>query len=221
MSPTQRFAEAALFNRIVRQRRAAPGFTDERVPAETIDTALHLAGQAPSGYNFQPWRFLILRDPDRRAALRKAAFDQAKITEAPVVIVAFAQRRHWKDHADEILLTAARNRGIPEDKVAKQKESAFQFVDSMDASVWLNRHVMIAFTHLMLAFEFLGWDTAPMEGFEPDKVRTALDLPDDAEPVALLAVGRGKAASHPGRLPIGDIAFDETVQTRWCLRSVE
>jgi nitroreductase len=214
LSPT---ADAGLFNHIVHRRRAAQGFTGEDVPSEVIDAALQMASQAPSGYNFQPWRFLVLRDAGRRATLRQAAFDQAKITEAPVVIVAYARRDHWRDRVDDILATAARYRGIPLDKVPRQKQSALAFVDAMDPAVWLNRHVMIAFTYLMLAFEFLGWDTAPMEGFDAAKVRAGLGLPEDAEPVALLAVGRNKDTQtpHPGRLPVAEIAFDEQVGAPW------
>jgi hypothetical protein len=47
-------------------------------------------GRAPSGYNFQPWRFLVLRDAAQRAGLQEAAFNQANIAEAPVMI--------WQSH---------------------------------------------------------------------------------------------------------------------------
>ena len=42
--------------------------------------------------------------------------------------------------------------------------------------MWLNRHVMIAFTHMMLMAEVLGYDTAPMEGYEPEKVSEVLEV---------------------------------------------
>jgi nitroreductase len=56
---------------------------------------------------------------------------------------------------------------------------------------------MIAFTTMMWAAETLGYDTAPMEGFEEDKVKTLLKIPDRVRVVALLAVGRRKGADKP------------------------
>jgi len=199
------------FDQLVRQRRATPRFRRDPVPEETIATALALAGQAPSGYNFQPWRFLVLRDADRKARLREAAFNHAKITEAPVMIVAFGQREGWKLHMDEIIRTRAERTGRPVDDPEKLKSTAVDFVSSVSPVVWLNRQVMIGFTYLMLAFESLGWDTAPMEGFNGDAVKKAVVLPADAEVVALLAVGRAldPATPYPGRLHIGKIAFRE------------
>ena len=51
---------------------------------------------------------------------------------------------------------------------------------------WLNKMVMIAFTHMMLMAEVMGYDTAPMEGFEQDKVHEVLRLPLSYWVVALL-----------------------------------
>lgn len=206
-----------VFGALVRNRRATPHFRADAVPQEVIDIALNLAGQAPSGYNSQPWRFLVLREEKNRAALRRAAFDQAKITEAPVVIVAFAQRLGWTANLDEILRENAARRGMDPAVVERQKAAACDLVASLTPVVWLNRHVMIAFTHLMLAFEAQGWDTAPMEGFDGEAVRRAFSLPEDAVVVALLAVGRARDPDvpHPGRLAVERIAFDERVDKPW------
>ncbi len=205
------------FAELLRRRRATPSFDDTPVPAADLDRMLEFAREAPSGYNFQPWRFLVLRDPRQRARLREAAFDQPKITEAPVVVVAFAPREAWKETADEILRAAAASAGSTARDPAKIKSSAFAFLDKLDRATWLNRQVMIAFTYLMLAAEVLGWDTAPMEGFEAAAVRRALDLPEDAEVVALLAIGRAKEPrkQHPGRLPVERIAFDDRADRPW------
>ena len=53
-----------------------------------------------------------------------------------------------------------------------------------DWAVWVNRHVMIAFTTMMWTAEVLGYDTAPMEGFFEDKVKSVLDIPASIRVVA-------------------------------------
>lgn len=197
---------------IVIQRRATLHFTDEPVPAEVVDTALSIATQAPSGYNLQPWRFLVLTEPARRHKLQAAAFGQETIGEAPLIIVAMAQREGWKARVDDIFRTRA-TRTDQEDSalINRDKQAALNFVATLPPAVWLNRQVMTAFTYLLLAFEFQGWDTAPMESFDGPAIRRALELPEDTEVVALLAVGRARNPDppHPGRLPVSEIAHRE------------
>ncbi|HYC70086.1 MAG TPA: nitroreductase family protein [Opitutaceae bacterium] len=200
---------APAFEQLVRRRRATPHFTAEEVPGDVIAQALQLAAEAPSGYNLQPWRYVIVHDPDARRRLKEAAFKQEKVGEAPLVFVACAERDAWQDRAEDIIRTRARQSGRPEGDVRGQKAAALKFIETLPREVWLNRHVMIGFTYLMLAFEALGWDTAPMEGFDAAAVRKVVGLPDDAAVVALLAVGRAAGAepAHPGRLPPDEIAF--------------
>lgn len=198
----------ATFEQLVRRRRATPHFSNEEVPAAVIESALQLAAEAPSGYNIQPWRFVVVRDEGIRGKLRKAAFDQEKITEAPVVIVACAEHTAWQKRMDEIFRTRARKNGRADEDQSKARQQALDFIATLPREVWLNRQVMIGFTYLMLAFEALGWDTAPMEGFKPSAVREVIGLPADAAVIALLAVGRatGTEPPHPGRLAVDDIA---------------
>lgn len=194
---------------LVRRRRATPHFTAEEVPGEDLARALQLAAEAPSGYNLQPWRYVVVREADARRRLKEAAFNQEKVGEAPVVFVACAERDAWQERAEDIIRTRASRSGRTPGDVRSQKLSALGFIETLPREVWLNRQVMISFTYLMLACEALGWDTAPMEGFDPAAVRRALGLPDDAAVVALLAVGRaaGDASAPPGRLAVEEIAF--------------
>lgn len=199
---------APAFEQIVRRRRATPHFSAEEVPPEVIATALRLAAEAPSGYNLQPWRYVVVRDADARRRLKEAAFGQEKVGEAPVVFAAWAEHSAWQERAEDIFRTRARATGRADSDVQGAKRSAVGFIETLPREVWLNRQVMIGFTYLMLAFESLGWDTAPMEGFDPAAVRRELGLPENAVVVALLAVGRarGEEPPHPGRLPPEDFA---------------
>jgi nitroreductase len=198
---------------LVRERRATPHFDSTEVPEKDLRTILEAGQHAPSGYNLQPWRFLVLRDPDRKAALRRAAFDQAKITEASVVIVAYGVPEDWKARSKAVFEEAARRGAIPADKAEESRQKALGFIEKLPPEVWINRHTMIAFTHVMLAAEALGWDTAPMEGFDAAAVRKELKLPASAEVVALLAIGRlaGKDRPFPGRLALSGFAQIDTI----------
>src|SRR5947208_16707730 len=92
---------------IVLERRATMRFTDEEVPTEYLDAILALAAQAPSGYNLQPWRFIVVRDAANRQRLQAAAFNQPKVAQAPVVVIALGLKAEWKRTADEVFREGA------------------------------------------------------------------------------------------------------------------
>jgi nitroreductase len=202
---------------VLLERRATAHFLPEEVPEEYLDAILRFAAQAPSGYNLQPWRFIVVRDPDNRRRLMKAAFGQAKIAEAPVVVIAVGMKEEWKLFADEVFREgAARGAGSP-DKVQQYERGALDFLSRLKMDVWVNRHTMIAFTTMMLVAEAYGFDTAPMEGFDADLVRKEFALPDEAEVVALLAIGRARMPdkSYPGRFPLDRIVYRESYGRAW------
>jgi iodotyrosine deiodinase len=55
------------------KRRTVREFSDRDVPLELIEKAIATAGTAPSGANMQPWRFIVVRDPEVKKKIREAA----------------------------------------------------------------------------------------------------------------------------------------------------
>jgi nitroreductase len=203
---------------VLLDRRATSHFKSNPVPEEYLEAILQFAAQAPSGYNLQPWRFIVVRDKTNREHLQKAAYNQEKIGEAPVVIIAFAVKDDWKNHIDEIFLEAVhRGYGKPE-MIPGMKKMATDFLEKeISQPLWLNRHTMIAVTTMMLVAEAYGLDTAPMEGFDPQAVRREFGLPAGAEVIALLAIGFAEQPDKPygGRLALSEIVHDEHFGRHW------
>lgn len=190
---------------IVAERRSTPRFASTPVEQTHLRQILTAGIESPSGYNLQPWRFVVVRDPEQRKALRAAALGQAKVEEAPVVIVACGDPDGWREGDLEEMLRLGHERGYTD---TAQAERTRRLVTSYlsaheNIAVWVNRQVMIATTTMMLMAEVLGYDTALMEGFETAKVRQVLALPERMEVVCLLAIGhrRGDDKRHGGRFP--------------------
>ncbi|MBL9169447.1 MAG: nitroreductase family protein [Verrucomicrobiales bacterium] len=202
---------------IVMNRRATSHFTNEAVPAEVLDFILRVGAQAPSGYNLQPWRFIVVRTEGGRKRLRKASMNQEKITEAPLVIIAIGMKSEPLAMAEEILAEGARRGAGSPEEVEKTAVQARKFLSEFPLEVWVNRHTMIAVTYLMLAAEACGYDTAPMEGFDPAGIKRGFGVPEEGEIVALLAIGRMKEPdkAYPGRLPLDRIFFRESYGLPW------
>ena len=202
---------------VLLERRATPHFRDEPLPEDYLEAILRLSAQAPSGFNLQPWRFLVVREPDGRQRLQKAAMGQAKVGEAPVVIIAFAIKGGWRSDMDAILQEGVRRGAGTTEEAAKQKQAIQGFLEAFPAAVWTNRHTMIALTTMMLVAEAYGVDTAPMEGFDPEAVKKEFGLPAEAEVVALLALGFAKEPdkAYGGRLALGEIVHLERYGRPW------
>src|SRR5215467_16197401 len=112
-----------LLSQVIRERRATRHFESPPVPEEDLRRILEAGLEAPSGYNLQPWRFIIVRDTLQRKGLRQAAMGQAKVEEAPVIVVACGDPQGWRHgDLDEMLQLAAANGygGLPEHERTRQ-----------------------------------------------------------------------------------------------------
>jgi nitroreductase len=202
---------------VLLDRRATNHFLPDEVPEEYLRAILQLAAQAPSGYNLQPWRFIVVREPANRQRLMKAAYNQAKVGEAPVVVIAVGMKEEWKQRADEVFREGAERGAGSLANVEKYKQGALNFLATLPMEMWVNRHTMIAFTTLMLAAEAYGFDTAPMEGLDAAAVKREFGIPDEGEVCALLAIGRAKEPDKPygGRFELSRIFYSERYGEGW------
>jgi nitroreductase len=195
----------------IEQRRATPSFDGVPIPDADLKRILDAGLQAPSGYNMQPWRFIVVRTPEQRRRLRSASFNQGKVEEASAVIVACGDSDGWRNGDLEEMLRLGRENGMPENYAEQARFTIPNYLGNHpNLPAWLNKQVMLAFTSMMLMAEVLGYDTAPMEGFESEKVSEVLKLPLSYQVVALLAIGHLKGADkfHGGRFAMGHTVFD-------------
>jgi len=197
----------------IQERRATPSFDGTPIPAEDLRQILDAGLQAPSGYNMQPWRFIVVQSQEQKKKLRAASYNQGKVEEASAVIVACGDADGWRKDLD-LMLEQGRKGGMPESYAAQAQISVPNYLSSFNTAQmqgWLNKMVMLAFTHMMLMAEVMGYDTAPMEGFEQDKVHEVLRLPLSYWVVALLAVGHAKGPDkfNGGRFDLSHTVFGE------------
>jgi iodotyrosine deiodinase len=73
LPPDEQQRRADEFFEMLNRRRTVREFSDRAVPNELIEKAIATAGTAPSGANMQPWRFVVVRDPEVKRKIREAA----------------------------------------------------------------------------------------------------------------------------------------------------
>jgi iodotyrosine deiodinase len=71
--PADAMRAVQAFTALMMTRRSVRDFSPDPLPEGMIDTAIRAAASAPSGANVQPWRFVVVTDPERKRRLRLAA----------------------------------------------------------------------------------------------------------------------------------------------------
>ena len=96
----------------IKERRATPSFEDVPIHTADLEKIIRAGLEAPSGYNMQPWRFVVVRDAEQKKKLRQAAFGQPKVEQASAVIVACGDPQGWKDGDLEEMLRISAQHGF-------------------------------------------------------------------------------------------------------------
>jgi nitroreductase len=212
-----------LLSKLVGSRRATDNFSPEPIPDSDLQQILYAGLEAPSSYNLQPWRFVVVRDPNQRRKLRKAALDQQKVEDAPIVVVACGDTSGWQEDLEEIIRLGQKH-GIGGDAWAqkKRKNVTADLASHPNMAAWVTKQTMIAATTMMWMAEALGYDTGPMEGFDEQQVRTVLHIPAHVRVLFLLAIGHlhGEDSRHPGRLSANRTTFAETYGNPFPIKSL-
>jgi nitroreductase len=183
------------FKDVITKRRAVNFFDRQKpVPDYLIREIVEMAAQAPSSFNLQPWSLIILKTPEEKMRLRKLAWDQPKVSEAPVVFIVLADRNGWKKghpFMEKNFREMVKAGSIKDERydwfihaceglygTSPEKEQAFACKNAGFFAM-----------ALMFAAKHLGLDTHPMDGFDHDAVHKEFQIPESYWIPLLMAVG--------------------------------
>jgi nitroreductase len=171
------------------RRRSIRSYEPEPVPMEDIEEILRLAGLAPSAFNVQPWRFVVVQTPEVKERLAAAAYNQRQVHAAPAVIVLYTDMQDALERVDEVLHPGmdAATRATARAGMLRP----FAAMSEAEREAWGAEQGHIALGYLLLAAESHGYQTSPMAGFDKEAVKRLLGLPSSVRVPALIAIGRG------------------------------
>lgn len=182
------------FSELMRKRRSVNFFDpDKPVEQAVLEKVIEEASLTPSGFNLQPWNLLVVRSPDVKKRLRKIAWDQPKLEDAPVVLVLLADKDGWRP--EHPVMEKAWQDMIDLGYTTPEARGWFdgaarQLFDSVEGSLtFAVRNSCFFGMSLMLAIADAGLDSHPISGFDHDAMVAELELPDNFVVPMLLVVG--------------------------------
>ncbi|WP_018969964.1 nitroreductase family protein [Rubritalea marina] len=171
----------------IESRRSIKHYDPEHVmPEADLQELLRLTKLAPSSFNMQNYRILVVRNPELRQQLREVAWDQAQVTDASVLFILCADlKAHQADpsdywgHAPQAV----------QDILGPMIKPFYDGKDQLIRDEAMRSSALAGMT-LMLAARDLGYDSCPMVGFDPDAVSKLINLPDGYALSFMLPVGK-------------------------------
>jgi nitroreductase len=191
-------------------RRAVKHFDKKHIMTREEERKLLEATiQAPTSFNIQHWRFVILRDPELRAKIRKEyGNDQAQMTDASLLILFTADMQAWRKNPERYWSNAP-------------QEVSDLLVNWMgpfhEGREWLQRDeaqrsIGLAMQTMMLAAQDLGYQSCPMIGFDIEKLAALIKLPEDHVMGPMVAIGKGMKDPwpKPGQLALEEVVLENS-----------
>ena len=186
------------------QRRAVKHYDPEHeLTDDELRKLMETVIQAPTSFNIQNWRFVLVRDKELRRKIRAVANDQAQVTDASLLIVMTADLKAWKKSPDRYW------RDAPKDVAEMLVNWMGPFYEGKEElhRDEAMRSCGIAGQTIMLAAKAMGYDSCPMIGFDPVPVAELINLPEDHVISFMIAVGKATkpAWPKPGQLPLEEV----------------
>lgn len=189
----------------IEQRRAIKHYDpSHRMTAEEVRQLLELAMKAPTAFNIQHWRFVVVNDPELRQRIRAAAWDQAQVTDASLLVVLCADLKAWEKNPASYW----RNAPQPVQDFLVPAIGQYYAGKAPVERDECMRSCGLAGQTLMLAAKGMGYDSCPMDGFDFDAVGKLINLPADHLIAFMIAIGKGTQDAWPRP---GQLEYDQVV----------
>ena len=192
----------------IETRRAVKHYNpDHKMPESEIDRLLSLAVMAPTAFNIQNWRFVLVRDPGLRKKIREVAWDQAQVEEASLLIIMCADLKSWEKAPERYWKNAPQ---AAQDFLLPAIDQYYRGREQVQRDEAM-RSCGIAAQTIMLAAKSMGYDSCPMDGFDFDAVGKLINLPEDHVIAMFVAVGKaiGEANPRGGQLPLSEVVIKD------------
>ncbi|CAM3064434.1 NAD(P)H-dependent oxidoreductase [Flavobacterium frigoris] len=149
------------------------------INTEDLDTLKEAIRLSSSSYGLQPYKIIIVENPELRAKIRPAAWGQSQIVEASHLIVFANETQIAEQSIDSYVKNISTTRNVPIDSLNGYSDfmkSKIVTLDKDSKNIWASKQTYLAMGNLLNAAAELKIDVTPMEGFVPEQVNEILGL---------------------------------------------
>jgi len=198
-------------------RYAAKTFdTTKTVSEADIATILESARLAPSVLGIEPWKFILVKNPEMREKLKAAAYGQTKVTDGSYLVVV-THRTDADALAGELMDRTMNTTGATAEQLADYKAMVEGTVAAHSSSPdvmngWLSAQTYIPLGMMIETAALLGVDAGPMEGFDPAAVNEILGLTEKNLAVTTMIAFGYRGEDVYATTPKVRRAYDEVIE---------
>lgn len=193
----------------ISQRRAIKHYDPSHVMTkEEEQTLFSHAILAPTAFNIQHWRLVVVRDPELRKQIRAHSWDQAQVTDASLLVVVCANLNAWQNEPGRYWKEAPQ---VVQDMMVPAIDQYYRGNEQVQRDEAMRSCGIVAQT-LMLATKALGYDSCPMDGFDYGGVGKLIKLPEDHVISMFVAIGKKikDPWPRPGQLSLESVMIENT-----------
>jgi nitroreductase len=177
----------------------------KKIPADvwrTLEQALVLT---PTSYGLQPYQFLVINDPAKRAELLPHSWNQKQVVDASQFVVFAARIKMTGADVTKLIRRTSDVRKLPAESLNFYRDMMLGDIVNgprgKHAHEWAARQAYIALGNLMTCAAVLGVDACPMEGLDPAEYDRILGLKGgDYATVVACALGYRAASDNYAKL---------------------
>jgi nitroreductase len=152
----------------------------KKIPADVWAALEKTLVLTPTSYGLQPYQFLVVQDPAKRAALLPHSWGQKQVVDCSHFVVFTARTEMKEADVTRLIARISAVRGIPAEALQSYRDmmlgDVVNGVRGQAAHEWATRQTYIALGNLMTAAAVLGVDACPMEGLAPAEYDKILHL---------------------------------------------
>lgn len=162
---------------------------------KTLEKSLVLA---PSSFGLQPWKFIVVSNPQIRQQLVEHSWGQQQVVDASHLVVLAIKKELNTADVERYVQHMSEVRQVPVDDLQGLSNMIKGFLTSppypINVNEWAARQVYIALGQFMTSAAMLEIDTCPMEGFNPAKYDEVLGLAEQGYAAVVLCPAGYRAA---------------------------
>lgn len=153
--------------------------TTKKISAEDLHILKEAIRMSSSSYGLQPYKVIIVENPELRAQLQPAAWGQAQIVEASHLFIFASDTNIGEQAVDDYINAISTTRETPLESLTKYGDFMKSILSNFEPDTkknWTAKQAYLALGNLLNAAAELKIDVTPMEGFVPEKVNEILGL---------------------------------------------